>query len=166
MSDTDIGALRQKLASRVRSDDYRQRRKDMDAAFSQYRIAPDVTVEPVTANGVRAEWTSTPQDDRDAALLWLHGGGYVLGSLDSHRHVVSEAGRAAKAWSLALDYRLAPEAMKVCMCGFAKICLISLRPATIVRWSVSVARLLGCTAGASNGSGLFNLISPRLSGRS
>ena len=79
----------------------------MDAAFSQYRIAPDVTVEPVTANGVRAEWTSTPQDDRDAALLWLHGGGYVLGSLDSHRHVVSEAGRAAKAWSLALDYRLA-----------------------------------------------------------
>jgi len=109
MSDTEIGALRQKLASRVRSDDYRQRRKDMDAAFSQYRIAPDVTVEPVTANGVRAEWTSTPQDDRDAALLWLHGGGYVLGSLDSHRHVVSEAGRAAKAWSLALDYRLAPE---------------------------------------------------------
>ena len=109
MSDTEIGALRQKLASRVRSDDYRQRRKDMDAAFSQYRIAPDVTIEPVTANGVRAEWTSTPQDDRDAALLWLHGGGYVLGSLDSHRHVVSEAGRAAKAWSLALDYRLAPE---------------------------------------------------------
>ena len=31
MSDTEIGALRQKLASRVRSDDYRQRRKDMDA---------------------------------------------------------------------------------------------------------------------------------------
>ena len=28
MSDTEIGALRAKLASRVRSDDYRQRRKD------------------------------------------------------------------------------------------------------------------------------------------
>ena len=109
MSDTEIGALRQKLASRVRSDDYRQRRKDMDAGFSQYRIARDVTVEPVTANGVRAEWTSTPQDDRDAALLYMHGGGYVIGSLDSHRHMVSEAGRAAKAWALALDYRLAPE---------------------------------------------------------
>jgi epsilon-lactone hydrolase len=70
MSDTEIGVLRAKLASRVRSDDYRQRRKDMDAAFSLYRIAPDVTVEPVTANGVRAEWTSTPQDDRDAAVLY------------------------------------------------------------------------------------------------
>ena len=96
MSDTEIGALREKLASRVRSDDYRQRRKDMDAAFSQYPVARDVTVEPVTANGVRAEWTSTPQDDRDAALLYVHGGGYVIGSLDSHRHLVSEAGRAAK----------------------------------------------------------------------
>jgi len=109
MSDTEIGALRQKLASRVRSDDYRQRRKDMDARALEYKIAPDVAVEPVTANGVRAEWTSTPNDDRDAGLLWLHGGGYVIGSLDSHRHLVSEAGRAAKAWALALDYRLAPE---------------------------------------------------------
>src|SRR5215470_13571275 len=109
MSDTEIGALRAKLASRVRSDDYRQRRKDMDAGFSQYAIARDVTVEPVTANGVRAEWTSTPQDDRGAALLYLHGGGYVIGSLDSHRHLVSEAGRAARAPALALDYRLAPE---------------------------------------------------------
>src|SRR5215831_8438389 len=109
MNDTEIGALRQKLASRVRSDDYRQRRKDMDARALEYKIAPDVAVEPVTANGVRAEWTSTPSDARDAALMWLHGGGYVIGSLVSHRHVVSEAGRAAKAWALALDYRLAPE---------------------------------------------------------
>src|ERR1700730_1740136 len=109
MSDTEIGALREKLASRPRSDDYRQRRKDMDAGFSQYGIARDVTVEPVSANGVRAEWTSTPRDDRDAALLYVHGGGYLIGSLDSHRHLVSEAGRAAKAWALALDYRLAPE---------------------------------------------------------
>src|SRR5438105_9550308 len=109
MSDAEIGALRAKLASRPRSDDYRQRRKDMDVRGLQYGIARDVTVEPVNANGVRAEWTSTPQDARDAALLYLHGGGYVIGSLDSHRHLVSEAGRAAKTWALALDYRLAPE---------------------------------------------------------
>jgi acetyl esterase/lipase len=109
MTDTEIGALRQKLASRVRSDDYRQRRKDMDARALEYKIAPDVTVEPVTANGVQAEWTSTPNDAHDAALIWLHGGGYVIGSLVSHRHLVSEAGQAARIWALALDYRLAPE---------------------------------------------------------
>ena len=136
MGDTEIGALRAKLASRVRSDDYRQRRKDMDAAFSQYRVAPEVTVEPVTANGVRAEWTSTPQDDRDAALLYVHGGGYVIGSLDSHRHVVSEAGRAARAWALALDYRLAPEhpfpaAVEDAVSGYRYLLSRGIRPARI-----------------------------------
>jgi epsilon-lactone hydrolase len=136
MSDTEIGALRAKLASRPRSEDYRQRRKDMDAAFSQYGIARDVTVEPVSANGVRAEWTSTPQDDRDAALLYVHGGGYVIGSLDSHRHLVSEAGRAAKAWALALDYRLAPEhpfpaAVEDAVSGYRYLLSRGIRPGRI-----------------------------------
>ena len=109
MSDGEIGALRAKLASRPRSDDYRQRRRDIDARGREYGVAADVGVEPATANGVRAEWTFTPGDERDAALLYLHGGGYVIGSLDSHRHLVAEAGRAAKVSALALDYRLAPE---------------------------------------------------------
>jgi epsilon-lactone hydrolase len=109
MSDADIGALRAKLASRPRSDDYRQRRKDIDARGLAYGLPADVGVEPATANGVRAEWTTTPKDARDAALLYLHGGGYVIGSLDSHRHLAAEAGRAAGISALALDYRLAPE---------------------------------------------------------
>src|SRR6266850_1551843 len=109
MADAGIVALRAKLAGRPRSDDYRQRRRDFDARSLEYGIARDVTVEPVTANGVRAEWTSTPQDSSDRALLYVHGGGYLIGSLDSHRHLVAEAGRAAGCWALALDYRLAPE---------------------------------------------------------
>src|SRR5438105_7404968 len=109
MSDAEIVGLRAKLASRPRSDDYRQRRREIDARGLQYGLGPDVNVEPVTANGVRAEWTSTPQDNSDAALLYLHGGGYVIGSLDSHRHLVAEAGRACGIAALALDYRLAPE---------------------------------------------------------
>jgi len=109
MSDAEIGELRAKLASRPRSDDYRQRRKDIDARGLAYGLAADVGVEPVTANGVKAEWTATPKDARDAALLYLHGGGYVIGSLDSHRHLAAEAGRAAGIAALALDYRLAPE---------------------------------------------------------
>ncbi len=109
MGDAEIGALRAKLAARPRSDDYRQRRKDIDARGAAYRLAADVGVEPAAADGVRAEWTTTPNDARDAALLYLHGGGYVIGSLDSHRHLVAEAGRACGIAALALDYRLAPE---------------------------------------------------------
>ncbi len=109
MSDRQITALRAKLAGRPRSDDYRQRRRDIDARGLAYGLPGDVAVEPLNANGVRAEWTVTPNDDRDAALLYLHGGGYVIGSLDSHRHLAAEAGRAAGIAALALDYRLAPE---------------------------------------------------------
>jgi acetyl esterase/lipase len=109
MSDSEIGALRAKLAAQPRSDDHRQRRKNIDARGLAYRLAGDVAVEPLNANGVRAEWTTTPNAARDAALLYLHGGGYVIGSLDSHRHLVAEAGRACGAAALNLDYRLAPE---------------------------------------------------------
>ena len=74
-----------------------------------FRLPADVTVQPVVANGVRAEWTSTPDADPSSAILYLHGGGYVICSLDSHRHLVAEVGRAAGTRTLAIDYRLAPE---------------------------------------------------------
>jgi acetyl esterase/lipase len=109
MSDPEILALREIIAKRVRSDDIGQRRRDIDARGRQYTLPADVVVEPVSANGVKAEWTSTPDADRARAILYLHGGGYVIGSLDSHRHLAAEAGRAARARTLALDYRMAPE---------------------------------------------------------
>jgi epsilon-lactone hydrolase len=109
MSDPGITALREIIAKRPRSDDIGERRRDIDARGRQYELADDVVVEPVVIDGVRAEWTSTPGVDRCQAILYLHGGGYVIGSLDSHRHVAAEAGRAAQARTLALDYRLAPE---------------------------------------------------------
>ena len=109
MADPEIVALRAKLATRVRATELDQRRKDFDTRSQEYSVAADVTIEPVTANGVPAEWSTTPDAARDSAMLFLHGGGYVIGSLVSHRHMVSEMGRAARTRTLALDYRLAPE---------------------------------------------------------
>jgi acetyl esterase/lipase len=42
-------------------------------------------------------------------LLYFHGGGYCSGSILSHRRLVTEAGRAARTRTLAIDYRRAPE---------------------------------------------------------
>jgi epsilon-lactone hydrolase len=109
MSDPEIIALRDIIAKRVRSDDIAQRRRDIDSRGLQYKLASDIAVEPLNAGGVKAEWTTTPDADRGKAVLYLHGGGYVIGSLDSHRHLVAEIGRAARARALAVDYRLAPE---------------------------------------------------------
>ena len=41
--------------------------------------------------------------------MFFHGGGYCSGSILSHRRMVTEAGRAAGARTLAVGYRLAPE---------------------------------------------------------
>lgn len=86
-----------------------QRRSACDALAERYPTAADVQVTPVIANGIPAEWTSTPAARDDGAILYLHGGGFVWGSLASHRHLVSELGRAAEMKTLALDYRRAPE---------------------------------------------------------
>ena len=42
-------------------------------------------------------------------LLFLHGGGWLLGGLDSHDGVCRRLANAARCWVMALDYRLAPE---------------------------------------------------------
>jgi epsilon-lactone hydrolase len=42
-------------------------------------------------------------------VLYLHGGGYVIGSLRSHRHLAAAIAGAAGASALSLDYRRAPE---------------------------------------------------------
>ncbi|WP_428487058.1 alpha/beta hydrolase [Rhodopila sp.] len=109
MSDPEIVQLRATIAARPRATEIAEMRRNADARGKDFGLATDVTVQPVDANGVRAEWTSTPDADASSAILYLHGGGYLLGSLDSHRHLAAEAGRAAGARTLALDYRLAPE---------------------------------------------------------
>ena len=109
MADPEIAAIRTLIASRPRATEVPQMRKDYDARGLAYGLPSDVKVEKVSANGVPSEWTSTPGADANKVILFLHGGGYVIGSLDSHRHLVAEAGRAAGTRTLAIDYRMAPE---------------------------------------------------------
>jgi epsilon-lactone hydrolase len=84
MSDPEIVALREVIAKRVRSDDIAQRRRDIDARGQQYKLAADIAVEPVNANGVKSEWTTAPDAQAGNVVLFLHGGGYVIGSLQTH----------------------------------------------------------------------------------
>jgi epsilon-lactone hydrolase len=109
LADLEMAKLREIIAARPRATEIAQMRLDADARGRAVGLAADVTVQPVDANGVHAEWTSTPDADPSKAILYLHGGGYVICSLDSHRHLAAETGRASGARTLAIDYRLAPE---------------------------------------------------------
>lgn len=109
MSDPEILVLREIIAKRPRADDIARRRRDIDARGLANKLPGDVRCEAVSANGVKSEWTATADADPAKIVLYLHGGGYVIGSLDSHRHLVAEVGRSARSRTLAIDYRLAPE---------------------------------------------------------
>lgn len=71
--------------------------------------APDARCQAVDAGGVPAEWVSAPGADDSRAILMLHGGGYVIGSIGTHRRLAFDVSAAAAARVLLIDYRLAPE---------------------------------------------------------
>lgn len=56
-----------------------------------------------------ARWIETTNSRSDRVVLYLHGGAYVMGSLDTHRELMVRISRACAARVLGLDYRLAPE---------------------------------------------------------
>ena len=65
--------------------------------------------EPVDADGVPAEWVAAPGFDPARAMLLLHGGGYAIGSIATHRRLAYDLSAASAARVLVIDYRLAPE---------------------------------------------------------
>lgn len=109
MSDSEIAALKAQIRSRPRVADLAQRRADSDARGRAFGVPAGVVVKPVDAGGVKAEWALPADADDRRAVLYLHGGGYVIGSCESHRHLTAEIGRTAGIRVLTIDYRLAPE---------------------------------------------------------
>src|SRR5438309_1237717 len=72
-------------------------------------VPADVLVTDVTAGGVPAHWLDAPEVDPDRVLLFLHGGGYRLGSIRSDGELAARLGRAGGMRVLLPEYRLAPE---------------------------------------------------------
>jgi monoterpene epsilon-lactone hydrolase len=74
-----------------------------------YPIPDDVQVSEVDAGGVPAHWLAAPGADPGRVLLFLHGGGYELGSLRSDGELAARLGRASGMRVLFPEYRLAPD---------------------------------------------------------
>ena len=72
-------------------------------------VPDDVVVGEVTAGGVPAHWLAAPGTDTGRVLLFLHGGGYELGSLRSDGELAARLGQASGMRVLFPEYRLAPE---------------------------------------------------------
>ncbi|HEY4344113.1 MAG TPA: alpha/beta hydrolase [Parvibaculum sp.] len=71
--------------------------------------APGIDVQKIDIDGLPAEWLTPRAPDHTGTLLYLHGGGYIICSPDTHRPMIAALARQANARALVIDYRLAPE---------------------------------------------------------
>ena len=92
------------LAVATRETSLHAMRDAFEAFLADVPMPADVTVRPVTAGGVPALALGP-----DPAVLYLHGGGYVLGSAYGYRALVAALVEADDLGALIPDYRLAPE---------------------------------------------------------
>jgi acetyl esterase/lipase len=72
------------------------------------KTAPDVTVERVGSTSVRLHGLD-PNDEPRPALLWIHGGGYLIGTAAQDDAICREFARRLRIVVASVDYRLAPE---------------------------------------------------------
>ena len=109
-----IAKVREHLAKIPLANTVAEKRAQYDRAERVFPVPSDVgvktvTIKPAQSPEIGGEWLEPPAVREHAALLYLHGGGYVIGSPRSHRHLAASLGRAAGAATLVPDYRLAPE---------------------------------------------------------
>jgi phosphinothricin tripeptide acetyl hydrolase len=84
-----------------------QWREAYDGLGAMIPVRDGVPVVATDAGGVPAEWVGEDQDG--PVVVYLHGGGYCIGSLDSHRSMLTHLAAAIEGRVLAVGYRLAPE---------------------------------------------------------
>ena len=69
-------------------------------------IQEDLNYEVVEANGVRSEWIVPKNAPSDVVILYLHGGGGVLGISNTLRKMIGHISTECNIRSLIPDYRL------------------------------------------------------------
>jgi acetyl esterase/lipase len=81
----------------------------MERSTKLFKPARGVTFEPVAIGTLSAEWVIPANAIPNCAILFLHGGAYTAGSMETHRSLVSFIAKHSGVRALHLNYRLAPE---------------------------------------------------------
>jgi epsilon-lactone hydrolase len=110
--DVVIGRVKQVYRSWSRATTVVQMREDWDTLFGGVHV--DADIEPVilratSTPALAGQWITANGARSDRVVLYLHGGGFQVGSSFSHLELMSGISQAAQARVLGLDYRRAPE---------------------------------------------------------
>jgi len=86
-----------------------QQRAGFDELFANLPLGDDVTLKERTLGGVPALDVLVGGADADGVILYLHGGGYIVGSARTGANLAAPLSRRSGVPAVSLDYRLAPE---------------------------------------------------------
>lgn len=86
-----------------------QYRSGMEKMTRMAKMPEGIIIEKVNCNDVEAEWIIPNNTINPGVILYLHGGGYAMGSINTHRALMARIGIASKTKVLGIEYRLAPE---------------------------------------------------------
>jgi len=84
-------------------------RKVVEDAARFGKFPKTVQSKAINFDHMPAEWLIPTQVDSNSAMLYLHGGGYMSGSIRSYRSTAGQIAEAGKIRTLLIEYRLAPE---------------------------------------------------------
>jgi monoterpene epsilon-lactone hydrolase len=103
----------------------------------QFPVPDNVKIESVNARGVPAEWQLVPNASEEKIIFYLHGGGFLMGSPNSHRLLSVAIGEATKMRVLSIDYSLAPEhpfpaPLEDCVTAYKWLLSIGIKPKNII----------------------------------
>jgi len=102
-----ITALRRNLKNPPSSiEDYRGRFALMASTFP---MIEGVERSETDLGGVPGTYFDAQHASKDKVLLYLHGGGYIIGSVDTYSTFMARLARATQRRVLGVEYRLAPE---------------------------------------------------------
>jgi len=78
-------------------------------SVSRAKLPTDITRSQVSADGVPCEWLVPDDCTTTQVLLYLHGGGFVLGLTSLHLEMAAYLAQKLNSRVLMVDYRVAPE---------------------------------------------------------
>ena len=113
-----------------------ERREAWDALAARFTTPADVRIERTDLGGVPSLRVLPPGVAQDRAILFFHGGGFVLGSARTHQELLSRLARSAGVQGIAIDYRLAPEhpfpaGLDDCVSAYAGLLATGMKPERI-----------------------------------
>lgn len=114
MQKTDIQVVREFLkklnvAPFHELGDVTELRSGYDTLAETFPLLPGATTRSDNLAGIAAEWVVPAKSRADAAILYLHGGGFMVGSSRGYRGLASHLAGAAGVPAVTIDYRLCPE---------------------------------------------------------